>query len=201
MDITFLQISTGSYRTTNPPVSESRTWTVSKEPVPFGEPRLLFRVKESYNASERQAEYPLTRAQYDEIVGLFERLRLQELLLARLNETPAPVYMPPMAGGSSRTILSFTANGVTVTAADPPQEMSALTQHLQTLRNAFADDTSTAQPAPMPPMAGVAPAPPMAGVTPAPTAKPESAAGEWYCPACGQPNRGAFCTECGQKKK
>ena len=199
MDLAVLQISASSYRTTNPPISESRSLTVLKEASPFGEPRFLFRVSESYNADERRAEYPLTRTQYDEIVGLFERLRLKEALFARLNEQSAPVMLPPQVGGSSRTVLSFTANGVTMTTGDPPQEMFELTQHLQKLRNAFVRDDPSMQNEPAPPMPGFAGAPVF---TPAPPPQPDRplAEGEWFCPTCGQRNGGAFCSECGTPK-
>ena len=192
MEITLLQIGTSSYRTTNPPVSQSQTLTVCKQAVPFGAPCFVFRTEECFNGSERKAEHPLTAAQFDEIVGLFERLRLVELLFARLNETPAPAFLPPMAGGSSRTVLSFTANGVTVTASDPPQEMF---ERLQELRNTFADGEPPLPHPPGAPIFGAAPAP-----VPPPIPKTKEPADGWFCPNCGQKNTGTFCSECGQKR-
>ena len=201
MDITFLQISTASCRTTNPPVSESRTLTVIKQLHPFGEPRFLFQVKERRNAAERQAEYPLTCAQFNEIAGLFERLQLKDLLLEKLN-SPVQTPLPQPCGGSSRTVLSFTANGVTVTADDPPQETDALARHLQTLCTAFVSEDPSMRSAPDPSVPGMAPAP-VPAAAPAPTQmQPDRglAPDEWFCSTCGQKNNGAFCTECGKER-
>ena len=199
MDISFLQINTSSYRTTNPPVSESSSLTVIKQSFPFGAPRFLFQVQESRNADERRAEYPLTGAQFDEIVALFERLQLKELLIERLNRPTAPAPVPQQCGGSSQTALSFTANGVTVTAGDPPQETAELTRHLQVLRNAFVREDPSMQRAPDPNVIGFAPAP---GSAPAPALQLDRvlAEGEWFCPNCGVRNNGAFCTECGTQR-
>ncbi len=191
MDITFLQITTSDYRTTNPPVSESKELTVCKEALPFGAPRFFLRSTERYNTNERKTEHPLTPAQFDEAAALFERLRLGELLFARLNEAPAPTYTPPMAGGSSQTVLSFTANGVTVTAADPPREVFELFRHLRALQNTFADPNL-----PRPDVPGQFPC----ERAPAPAPKQSEQTDGWQCPSCGWRNTGAFCTECGQQK-
>lgn len=199
MDLTFLQISTSSYRTTNPPVAESSALTVIKQAVPFGAPRFLFQVKESRNADERRAEYPLTGAQFDEIAALFNRLRLKELLIEQLNRPAAPAPLPQQCGGSSQTTLSFTANGVTVTAGDPPQETTELTRHLQALRGAFVSEDPSMQRAPDLSAIGFALAPVPAPV-PAPQQNRGLAEGEWFCPNCGSRNSGAFCTECGTKR-
>ena len=195
MNITSLQFSSGSYRTTNPPISESHALTVCKDAPPFGEPRFLLRVKDCFNAHEQNAEYPLTRAQYDEITALFERLRVDELLFKRMHEDPVSSMIPPQVGGESHTALTFTANGVSVTVSNPPQETFELLQHLQSLRAAFAKDDPSAMPDPNPSIYGIA-VPPSA---PQPKPQPSGtlAAGEWFCPNCGQRNSGAFCSECG----
>ncbi len=194
MNITLIKICTGCYSTTNPPISESSELAMK---VTEGEACIVER--NSFNSDFTEKEYRMTARQYDEIVSLFNELKIPEVI-KNLNEQNMPCF-PMQTGGYRNHSFSFTIDGETTLSNRVNSEIDTLMRKLREMISECGEPIKVSEhkdpDAPRP--GGFA----FIGAMP-PAAEANNAAhseNEWVCANCGfQFNKGKFCVECGAKR-
>ena len=180
MNITKIEITTASYKTTNPPISERSS--ISALNGPCGA-ELVF--EGSCNDSEYCRRYHLSAELFQQLVQQFEALQIKTAMLEKLEQPPQPRL--DMVGGSQSGTVSFSANGVTVTADSDGINTAPLVAKMRELEQQcgepYVNTSSGGSSVPFRMGIGVAAAPPAR-----------------VCPNCGKPSTfGDFCSDCGTK--
>lgn len=189
MDLSYLEFYTYRYATTNPPINESSSLILEAD----GSGGATLIKKSNYNQDEWCAKYSVTAAQFDEIKSLFESLGVKEELLRIMAVPPAPPV--EMMGGSNGSGFVCKADGEELSIRDSVPCTQELGNRINRLLNECGEPFYKTEPEQSGnngcffatvQVAQAAPAPP-----------PNDFEASWYCPNCGYPNQGSFCTECG----
>ncbi len=195
MNITLIKICTGCYSTTNPPISESSELAMK---VTEGEACIVER--NSFNSDFTEKEYRMTARQYDEIVSLFNELKIPEVIKS-LNEQNMPCF-PAQTGGYTNTGFSFIIDGETTFSNRVNSDVDTLMRRLREMISDCGEpikvserkDRDAAR------AGGFA----FIGAVPSVTEANNGvhSGSEWACAKCGfQFNEGKFCVECGAKRE
>ena len=206
MKIDFLEYYAGSYKTTNPPISEETMLRIERTP----DDGITLTKKNTVNAYSRKQQYHVPAASFEQLQRLAEELKLAEHIRGQMNQPAPPDFMPGMTGGNTSESFTMTVNGTALRCTQCTEPVSLFLRSMREIVSACGepfDETETGTR----PTAGAAFGAPgcfYSQTPPAPSyhasaaQQPTTEVGEggWYCPACGNANTGRFCTECGTKK-
>ena len=189
MGISELVFSSGSYKTTNPPISES-----SSTALEIGADGAVLTCKSTYNGAEGCKKFNVPQAEVDGLLALFAQLGVKAYILNAIANPPPP--MPPYMGGMESSAFSFTENGESLEVNSVDGAVLEFVNRLCSLQQSCGAPFFEQKP-PQQEGAAFGMAAPVSVQQPA---APSPAQCSWYCPNCGAPNNGRFCTECGTPK-